>query len=375
MKKGRSFILLLAIWVSAPACAETAEEQNLASFANPARIWGKGVESVIEEAYRQCFKTFIINGQVMNLRLPFAENHERDELIDDKYEFVGGGKAAPAALWQHITEILASSDFQKYVAVLGDGSEKVIIFDIPAKTWTVSLDLFDIARMKAGAYHGLPHKPYVLVRGKGLKDTDVYNYLYCVGWTGIDCSGFVWHVLSQVAKQEGVDLGRELRRSVGAPRGADSSSFVGTWFFGSRSKQIIQVKDTIRNLKPADVILFRDKDGGIAHSAVIQSVDLKKGIIRYLQSTDEAPLEERGVHESFIRFDPAHLEVSLHDPALKWSQARYSPFPGEQASPFSNDGERYRAFPQYGGGKVIRLRALSKEPARHRSRARRHRRR
>ena len=92
---------------------------------------------------------------------------------------------------------------------------------------------------------------------------------------------------------------------------------------------------------------------------LIQSLDFSAGRIRYLQCTDEAPLAERGVHESFIRFNPGNTAVSLSDPALVWSQNRYPPFPGEQASPFSDDGKRYRAYPELGGGRVVRLRAVS----------------
>jgi hypothetical protein len=119
------------------------------------------------------------------------------------------------------------------------------------------------------------------------------------------------------------------------------------------------VEDEIRNLRPADILLFRAADGGMAHSAVIQSVDLTGGSIRYLQCTDEAPLGERGVHESYIYFDPARPGVSLADPGLRWTQKRFAPFPGEKSSPFSDDGERYRAFPEKGGGRVVRLRVLA----------------
>ena len=96
----------------------------------------------------------------------------------------------------------------------------------------------------------------------------------------------------------------------------------------------------------------------MAHSAIIQSIDFTKGIIRYLQCTDEAPLLERGVHESFIYFDPANPGISLGNPALQWTQKRFAPFPGEKDSPFSDDGERYRAYSELGGGRVVRLRAL-----------------
>lgn len=106
-------------------------------------------------------------------------------------------------------------------------------------------------------------------------------------------------------------------------------------------------------------MLFRAEDGGMSHSAVIQSVNLSTGTIRYLQCTDEAPLAERGVHESFIRFNPKNTAISLSDLSLTWTQSRYPPFPGEQASPFSDDGKRFRAYPELGGGRVVRLRPVS----------------
>jgi hypothetical protein len=352
-------LFVLAVFFSALAPVYTDEEADVESlllFSDPSRIWGNGVERYIEEAYRQCFRTYIIGGKVMNLRMPFAENHERDQLVEGGWDFLGKGKADPAELWPVIHDTLESEDFAAYVAALSDGREKVIIFDIANQKWSISQDFFDIARMKAGAYRGLPHQPYVLSSGRGIEESDVYNYLYSIAWTGMDCSGFVWHVLSYIAKQRGKDLGALLRPALRIPRGARLSFYAGTAFFGSRSSEITQVEDKIRNLKSADIILFRAVKGGIAHSAVIQSIDWEKGIIRYLQSTDEAPLLERGTHESFIYFDPEKTNVSLKDPSLNWSQKRYAPFPGERSSAFSDDGARYKAF---GGGKVVRLKQIT----------------
>jgi hypothetical protein len=328
---------------------------RIADFSSAERIWGKGVEAVIEDAYRLCFKTVIIDGRVMNLRMPFAENHERDGLVEGGWEFLGKGKSDSAALWPVIEEAFKSEDFIEYIEALKSGREQVIIFDIAGRKWSVSQDIFDIARMKAGSYHGLPHRPYVLVQGNGAGQSDIYNYLYCIAWTGMDCSGFVWHTLSYAARRAGVNLGTVLRRALGVPLGGDPSYFAGTAFYNSQSREIIAVDDTIKNLKPADILLFRAVDGSMAHSAIIQSIDFSRGIIRYLQSTDEAPLAERGVHESFIYFNPKRTSLSLKDVSLKWSQQRFSPFPGEKASAFSDDGQRYRA---YGGGRVVRLRAM-----------------
>ena len=328
----------------------------IAGFSAPERLWGRGPEAVMEEAYRLCFKLRVVGGRVIILRLPFAENHERDTLVEGGWDFIGKGKAEPSALWPQIEEAMASEDFAAYIAALSDGAEKVVIFDIPSRTWSVSTDIFDIARMKAGSYHGLPHKPYVLVSGRGAAESDVYNYLYCITWAGMDCSGFVWHILSYMARKAGVNLGRVLRRSMGVPRGADPSWYAGTGFYNSKNSEIIAVPDALKNLRPADIILFRAKDGSMAHSAVIQSIDFDKGVIRYFQSTDEAPQTARGVHESYIYFKPGSTNISLTDASLAWSQQRFSPFPGEKASAFSDDGERYRA---YGGGRVVRLRPMN----------------
>jgi hypothetical protein len=348
----------VAPYTIASADPVTESENNLTAFSDPARLWGRGVEAIIEEAYRQSFKTYIIGGRVMNMRMPFAENHERIELSDQGWEIQGGGKADPVSLWTEISDLLNTEDFVRYTDVLRDGREKVIILDIPTRRWSVSHDLFDIARMKALSYRGLPHRPYILVSGNGIEESDVYNYLFCVGRLGMDCSGFVWNVLSHVAAADGTDLGRTLRRTIGAPRNGNPSYYVGSKFFNSRTREILAVEDNIRNLKPADILLFRGEDGEAVHSAVIQSINFTSGVIRYLQSTDEAPLSERGVHESFIYFDPAHPEIRLSDPSIVWTQKRYPPFPGELASPYSDDGERYRAYPEFGGGRVVRVRII-----------------
>jgi cell wall-associated NlpC family hydrolase len=330
----------------------------LQSYADPADFWGRGVEAAIERAYRECFRTYIVDGRVMTLRLPFAQNNERSELAGADLGVEGGGKADPAVIWLKIDPILESDDFSRYLSLLGDGRDKVIVFDLAARTWSVQYDLFDIARMKTGAYRGLPHKPYILSSGQGAKPVDIYNYLYCIGRVGIDCSGFVWHILSSIARSGGLDLGKALRRTLGVPGNADPSLYAGTVFFDSASPELIRVRDQVGKLQPGDVLLFRGDDGSAVHSAVVQSVDRVDGLVRYLQSTDEALPEERGVHDSWIRFDPARPETSLKDPSLAWSQRRFPPFPGEKPSAFADDGERYRAFPEYGGGKVVRLKVL-----------------
>jgi len=362
MTQARTKFILIFLFVSLAAPVSQANESDisrLAAFSDPGRIWGSGIERILEEAFRLHFQTRIIGGRIMNLRIPFAMNYERDTLTEEPWGFVYGGKGSPARLWPRINALLDSKDFQKYMETLSSGREKVIIFDLPSQTWSVSMDPFDIARMRAGFYQGLPHRPHVLHSGRGVDETDVYNFLFGVGLLGMDCSGFVWHILSHVAAVGGIDLGRTLARTLGVREGQDPAWFVGTSFFNSGSHHIDPVVDRISNLRPADIMLFRSENGGMGHAAVIQSIDFEAGIIRYLQCTDEAPFAERGVHDSFIFFDPAFPNAYLSDPSLVWTKRRYPPFPGERASPFTDDGLRYRAFPEHGGGRVVRLRAVT----------------
>jgi cell wall-associated NlpC family hydrolase len=340
-----------------------AETQSLSAFSKASAEWGTGIEAVIEDAYRRCFRTYLVDGRFVTMRMPFGENNERSELADADLAILGGGKADPAVLWDTIGGLLESADFRSYTSLLADGQEKVFVFDIGARGWSTTKDRFIIDRITTGAYPGLPHKPYVLTRGRGVSAADVYNYLYCVGRVGMDCSGFVWHVLQSVAAAGGLELGRTFGHYAGAPRSSDAAWFIGTWFFDPKNKNLEEVKDEIRNLRPADIIVFRGDDGTTRHSAVIQSIDRVRGTIRYLQSTDEAPQDERGVHESLITFDPARQEKSLEDPSVIWHQLRAAAFNGEGGIWFHDDGERYRAYPEHGGGTVVRLRALTKAVA------------
>jgi hypothetical protein len=334
----------------------SAQTDHLASFSDPRHLWGNGIEGIIEEAYRQYFRTRIIGDRVMNIRMPFAMNNERDTLLETGWEIFLDGKGSPQQLWPVIEDILDSREFEEYIKALSSGREKVIIFDLAEATWSQTTDLFIISRMKAGTFRGLPHRPFVLTSGRGARESDVYNYLFSIGRVGVDCSSFVFHILDFIGRRGGIDLGRILSPTLGVPRGVDPARFAGTAFFNSRSPQIIAVNDEIRNLRPADIILFRDINGVVVHSVIIQSIDFTRGVIRYLQCTDVAPAEERGVHESFIYFDPANPSASLKDPSLYWTQRRAPPFPGEEV-PFTNDGEIYRHRAN-GGGRVVRLRAL-----------------
>ncbi len=332
----------------------------LAAYSQASTDWGTGIEALIEDAFRKCFRTYMIDGQFFTLHLPFAENNERPDLSGGKIPVTGGGKMEPADLWDLIDSMIASDDFRSYVATLSDGREKVVLFDLPARRWTIDTGWYAIQQMKAGAYVGQAHQPAILTRGRGVTLPDIYNYLYGMGRTGIDCAGFVWYVLKSVAASGGLDLDRALQRYLGAPTPALTPLYVGSWFFDPRNRNLERVDDKVRNIRPGDVFLFRGDDGSTAHTAIVQSVDLAAGRIRYLQSTNVAEQDDRGVHESLITFDPSRTDVSLKDPSVSWHQRRSAPFAGEPGTEFFGDGDRYRAFPQFGGGSVVRLKLLAK---------------
>jgi len=342
-------------FVSVPYLA--AQTNHLVSFSNPAHLWGNGTERFIEEAYRQFFTTRIIDGKVMNIRLPFAMNNDRDLNIPERINIIGDGKGSPGLLIPIIQNILDSEEFAEYINALSSGREKVIIFDIPQRSWSISTDRFLIGQIKSGAFKGLPHRPHVLHSGRGAMESDVNNYLFCIGNVGVDCSGFVWFILNYVGARRGINLGEILSPVLGVPEGGNPAMYAGTAFFNSINPQVIAVNDEIRNLRPADIMLLRSIEGEVVHSAVIQSIDFTRGIIRYLQCNNVAQLEKRGVHESFIYFDPANPAVSLKDPSLHWTNKRSAPFSGEEIN-FTDDGDRYR-HRLNGGGRVVRLRALA----------------
>jgi hypothetical protein len=357
--------IALAILILSPAAwAET----NLSAYSDPSLEWRGAVEAAIESAYRECFRAFFIDGKVVTLALPFAEESERSELAQSELKVEGGGKSDPGALWESAARILASPNFAKYLRTLSDGREKLIQFDIATRSWSASADRFALERMLTGRYPGLPHRPVVLSRGGGAAIPDVYNYLYCVGRVGIDCSGFVWHALCKMGAAGGLDLDAVRRRESKLPRSVDPSLYVSAQYFDPKGGRTREIYDRVELMLPGDIILFRGEDGTIIHSAIVQSIDLAAGRLRYLQSTDESPQGERGVHESFILFDPGPSGASLKDEGIRWTQRRGATFEGELPPAFVDDGERYRAYQELGGGIVVRLKALEKTASKLRSR-------
>jgi hypothetical protein len=179
---------------------------------------------------------------------------------------------------------------------------------------------------------------------------------------GLDCSGFIFHVQVAIAAA----LGSDLEETTAMMLGVDPQRLqplIGLSFFDPDSSYSYRVEDRIENLRPGDIILFRGRVPGrgigFRHSAVIQSVDFESGLIRYLQCTDWATPEQRGVHDSWIRFDPAHPNTGLSDPSLEWLQTIEPTFAGEPSLRYwKNDGHRYRSYQEVGGSVIVRLKMI-----------------
>ncbi len=295
---------------------------------------------------------------MITLHLPFAENNERSELAGRNLAVPWGGKGNPLGIWDQIDTLLASPDFAAYTQAVSDGKEKLILFDLKTHTWTTTRDWFAIDQMKSGVYPGLPHRPAVLTKARGITPPDIYNYLYSVGRLGVDCSGFVWYVLTTVATAGGLDLNRAMARYLGAARPSQAAWYVGTWFFDPRNRNLEVVKDEVKNLRPLDVIVFRGDDGPTAHSAVIQSVDLAGGNdplpAVHRRGGPGRPGRARVIHQ-LRPVEPFHQPER---PFPRVAPAPLRPVPGEAGVDFWDDGQRYRAFPQYGGGFVVRLKMM-----------------
>ncbi len=325
----------------------------------PARIKSpleSSVERLIDTAFRQHFRAYRIAGRMMPLRLPFGMNGEREGSPGYTQEFALGGKGTPEQLWPIIDRVLASDAFKVYVARLLEPRQQAIIFDLERRAYTVSYDPKLLELLGKGPYPGTETRVHVLRFGGHVSPVDVYNYLYAVAGVGVDCTGFVYNVAKAVLLGLGVDADREYGR---AWRVAPSRTalFVGLSFLDPKSGYTEAVSERIEDLRPGDLILFRGSDGLFKHSAMVQSIDFEQGTLRYIQATDWAPEDERGVHDSIIRFgDP---KVTLRDPSLKWLQQVRPPFRGEvEPRYWRTDGHRYFWYPADKGSIVARLRLL-----------------
>ncbi|MBA7568478.1 hypothetical protein ES708_10207 [subsurface metagenome] len=320
------------------------------------------LEQIIDKAYRSCLGTCTVAGVDLVVRIPFGQSGERRGGAGFHQRIFLGGKGDPEKIWTEIDRLLASEAFAEYVSRLQRPAAKTVIFDLEQRRVSVYFDPTLNDLLREGPYPGTRTKVYVLKTGSHISSTDVYNFLYCIGAVGLDCSGFIYNVQKTIAAAFGLDLDRRAAADLGT--GAEQfPGIIGLWFFDPEVRFSEVVDDRIDNLRPGDVILFRGRVPGrgiwFRHSAVIHSVDFDRGLIRYLQCTDWAAAEERGVHDSWVRFASADPKTSLGDPALEWSQTIQPTFAGETPLRYwQNDGHRYRSYREAGGSLIVRLKII-----------------
>lgn len=317
------------------------------------------VESIIKQTYQSYFREFVFGGRKLLLRIPFAERNERFS----GQEIFMGGKGDPEILWQKIREIQKEPSFAEYQEVLLQPNEKLVLLNLPQKDYQIFSDKKKIEEIKA-RFRGNKMYPYEIKESASFSEIDNYNYYY-LKRVGVDCSGFSFRFLRAIALQYGVDLYEEIGKKLGV-KPEHAPLYIGTWYYNHWNTE--GVEDKIINLRPGDLILFPDWRRPVVHSTVIQSIDFRKGRVRYVQCTDWVfDRVERGPHNSKIIFDLSFPEKSLSDPSLIWTQRLGPTFEGETC-PYGNNSDGYRyLLPPY-RGKVVRLKRVAellkeKEPS------------
>jgi hypothetical protein len=316
------------------------------------------LEAVIESAYRSCFRSYWVAGQLFSLRIPFGQNEERKGTPRFDQRIFLGGKGTPDQLWAQVDSLLFSEGFQEYIRLLRQPGEKVIEFDLEKQSYSVYWDPVLAQILKEEPYPGMRTHVYILKTDSEITEIEIYNFLYCVGSVGMDCSGFVYFVQKSVAAAYGWNLDAALAKAWGI-KAARVHEIVGLWLFDPQSGYTERVDDWIEAIRPGDIFLFRGREHTYRHSAVIQSIDAAQGCIRYVQCTDWAPQRERGVHASVILFDPSRSDLRLSDPSVRWMQEINPTFPGEPGLRYwRNDGDRYRSYLEEGGSLIVRMRLV-----------------
>jgi hypothetical protein len=317
------------------------------------------VEKIIATTFREYFRNYRIAGRLLALRMPFGLNYEREGRPGYSQTFYFGGKGTPQQLWPYIDSVLASVEFSDYVQEITSPGSKVILFELERKAYSISRDLELSESLRKGIYPGTATRIFVHKIDASLSEADVYNYLYAIASVGVDCSGLTYYIHTCLARAYGAELD-EVLGELWKTSPSNVRERVGLWFYDPASGYTDAIEDRIENLRPADVILFRGSDGGLKHSAVVQSIDLEKGLVRYVQCTDWAIESERGVHQSVILFDPSRPEVSLRHYSVIWKQQVQPPFDGEtEPRDWLTDRDRYAWYPEAGGSLVVRLRCLA----------------
>jgi hypothetical protein len=317
------------------------------------------VEQLIQTTFRRYFRNYRIAGKSLTLRMPFGLNYERMGAPGYSQVFYLHGKGTPEQLWPYIDSVIASEEFTEYANAIISPGDKVILFELERRGYSLSRDQDLVRSLKRGSYRGTPTRIFVRRNAAELTEADVYNYLYAVTSVGVDCSGFTFNIHDSLARAYGMDISTMLGERWRITPGRVGSR-VGLWFYDPASGYTEKLDDRIENLRPADIILFRGSDGRLKHSAVIQSIDWEKGLIRYVQCTDWAIEPERGVHQSEILFDPSRPQVSLKHYSVIWTQQVRPPFDGElEPRDWLTDRDRYAWYPAAGGSLIVRLHYLA----------------
>lgn len=310
------------------------------------------VESVVERAYRLYFREYVLGGKRVLLRIPFGQYAERF----DGQNIFGGGKGEPEKLWVKIEELLKDESFAQYQEALSQPGRKLIHFNLPGRTYQMFFGEEQVGKLKV-RLKGNELYPYEVKEDSQLSEIDIYNFLYCLGRVGVDCSGFSFYLQRYIGLEYGVDLCEEIGKRWRVPP-ERVPLYIGTWYYNPKCGNTERVDDKIINLRAGDLILFPARRWENSHSAVICSINLKAGAVRYVQDTDWVfDRKERGPHASAVYFDPSQPEKSLSDPSLTWTQELGPVFESETC-PYGNETDRFRyLLPPY-KGKVVRLKRM-----------------
>jgi len=312
------------------------------------------VERTINDTYRLFLGERTIQGKKLPIRVPFGEMNERYS----GQSFVMAGKGNPKLLWENIDRLLTDADFLDYQNALSQPGKKLVLFDLPNRSFQVATDEDEINNLKSAFRNNLAH-PYAVKEDGQLNETDVYNYLYSQG-VGLDCSGFAFNVQRMIAQRYGIDLCQEIGNDLGIDP-EDVPPQIGTDYYNDQ-KYAEVVDDRICNLRPGDIILFPSRKRDASHSAVILSINFRSGKITYVQNTDWVKDRNlRGPHYSEILFDTTNLDKTLYDSSSVWTHEFGAAFESEDC-PWAGktDGFRYR-LDQDGGlyrGKIVRLKKI-----------------
>jgi cell wall-associated NlpC family hydrolase len=356
-------LIAARVLTSSQRPAETVEEASISEQSGSGfRILTpeeKNVETIIGQTFGRYFRSYQIDGRTLTVRMPFGLNYEREGSPSYSQVFYLDGKGTPEQLWPYIDSVTGSEQFTDYVEAITSPGHKVILYELERQTYSLSRDPELFGSIRRGDYPGTSTRIFVRRSGGELSEADIYNYFYAIAAVGVDCSGFTFYIHDSIAKAYGKELsellGEQWRTSPG-----NIGRRIGLWFYNPSSGYTEAVDDRIENLRPADVILFRGSDGEIKHSAVIQSIDAQKGIVRYVQNTDWAAEAERGAHKSVILFDPSRPEVSLKHYSVIWKQRVRPPFDGEtEPRDWLTDRDRYAWYPTAGGSLIVRLKHLA----------------